>query len=202
MFDWLRSVLPHMPHYGYVLVFIVVFLNNLGFPLPGESILLGAGFILGKHAQPLWPPMVAAMAACFIGGIIAFWVGRRLGQSGLDKVRWLHLTAERMAWPKRLFERHGAKTVFLARFVALLPPAVGNVLAGMSEMQWKTFLAYNLAGSIVYPAVYIWVGYLFGSQWKALEAWLGSTTLYLLVAGFALIVLGMVYRHLRRGTRG
>ncbi len=46
MFELLRSLLPHMHHYGYALVFIVVFLNNVGFPLPGETILLGAGFIL------------------------------------------------------------------------------------------------------------------------------------------------------------
>jgi hypothetical protein len=57
MLHWLHSLLPHIPHYGYVLVFIVVFLNNLGVPLPGETILLGAGFFLGKNAVSLWQPM-------------------------------------------------------------------------------------------------------------------------------------------------
>ena len=54
MLHWLHSLLPHIPHYGYVLVFIVVFLNNIGAPLPGETILLGAGFVLGKAAGSLW----------------------------------------------------------------------------------------------------------------------------------------------------
>jgi membrane protein DedA with SNARE-associated domain len=54
MLHWLHSLLPHVPHYGYVLVFIVAFLNNLGVPLPGETILLGAGFVLGKTADSLW----------------------------------------------------------------------------------------------------------------------------------------------------
>jgi hypothetical protein len=79
MLHWLHSLLPHIPHYGYVLVFIVVFLNNLGFPLPGETILLGAGFVLGKTGHPLWQPVVAGTAASFLGGICAFWMGRRLG---------------------------------------------------------------------------------------------------------------------------
>jgi membrane protein DedA with SNARE-associated domain len=55
-----------------VLVFIVVFLNNLGVPLPGETILLGAGFILGRAAGSLWQPMAAGTAACFLGGICSF----------------------------------------------------------------------------------------------------------------------------------
>jgi membrane protein DedA with SNARE-associated domain len=82
MLHWLHSLLPNIPHYGYVLVFIVVFLNNIGIPLPGDTILLGAGFILGKNAISLWPPMAAGTAACFLGGLWAFWLGRRLGHSG------------------------------------------------------------------------------------------------------------------------
>jgi hypothetical protein len=60
MLHWLHTLLPHIPHYGYVLVFVVVFLNNIGFPLPGETILLGAGFILGRTADSLREPTVAA----------------------------------------------------------------------------------------------------------------------------------------------
>jgi len=75
MLHWLHSLLPHIPHYGYVLVFIVAFLNNLGVPLPGETILLGAGFALGKTGDSLWQPMAAGTTACFLGGICAFWAG-------------------------------------------------------------------------------------------------------------------------------
>jgi phosphatidylglycerol lysyltransferase len=69
-----------------VLVFIVVFLNNIGVPLPGETILLGAGFVLGKAAGSLWQPMAAGTAACFLGGNCSFWLGRRLGHGGLGKI--------------------------------------------------------------------------------------------------------------------
>ena len=104
MLHWLHSLLPHIPHYGYVLVFIVVFLNNIGFPLPGETILLGAGFILGKAAGSAGNPMAARnMVAYFLGGICSFWLGRRLGHSSLDKIHWLHLTPERLKWPERFF---------------------------------------------------------------------------------------------------
>jgi membrane protein DedA with SNARE-associated domain len=133
MLHWLHSLLPHSPHYGYVLVFIVVFLNNMGLTLPGETILLGAGFILGKSTESLWPPMAAGTADSFLGGICAFGQGRRLGQGGLEKIPWLHLTSKRLEWPERFFKRHGAKTVFIARFIALFPPIAANLLAGMTK---------------------------------------------------------------------
>ncbi len=194
MFEWMRSQLPHMHHYGYTLVFIVVFLNNVGFPLPGETILLGAGFILGKAVSPLWQPLVAAAVACFLGGTCSFWMGRRLGESGLEKIHWLHLTPERLKWPERFFKRYGAKAVFLTRFIPLFPPVVVNLLAGMSKMRWNAFLFFNSTGSAVYATTYILLGYYFGNKWKPLQASLGNTTLYLILTGIVLIALGVVFR--------
>jgi membrane protein DedA with SNARE-associated domain len=195
MLHWLHSLLPHIPHYGYVLVFIVVFLNNLGFPLPGETILLGAGFILGQAAGSLWEPTAAGTVASFLGGICAFWLGRRLGHQGLAKIHWLHLTPERLEWPERYFKRHGAKAVFIARFIAIFPPVAANVLAGMTKMSWRSFLLYNLTGSAAFTATYILIGYFFGKKWKLIEAWLGPTALYVILAGLTLIVIGVMCRH-------
>lgn len=194
MLHWLHELLPHIPHYGYVLVFIVAFLNNLGVPLPGETILVGAGFVLGRTGHSLWPPIVAGTMACFLGGICAFWLGRRLGLAGLEKIRWLHLTTEHLQWPEQFFKRHGAKTVLIARFIFLFPPVVPNLLAGMSKMPWRTFLFYNLTGSTAYSTTYILLGYFFEKQWKRLAAWLGPVPLYLILAGIILIVLGVLFR--------
>jgi membrane protein DedA with SNARE-associated domain len=195
MLHWLHSLLPHIPRYGYLLVFIVVFLNNLGFPLPGETILLGAGFILGQAAGSLWEPTAAGTVASFLGGICAFWLGRRLGHQGLAKIHWLHLTPERLEWPERYFKRHGAKAVFIARFIAIFPPVAANVLAGMTKMSWRSFLLYNLTGSAAFTATYILIGYFFGKKWKLIEAWLGPTALYVILAGLTLIVIGVMCRH-------
>jgi membrane protein DedA with SNARE-associated domain len=195
MLHWLHSLLPYLPHYGYALVFIVVFLNNVGFPLPGETILLGAGFVLGRAADSLWEPMVAGAAACFLGGICAFELGRRLGQGRLEHVHWLHLTPQRLEWPQRFFKRHGAKTVFIARFIALFPPVVANILAGMTRMRWPVFLSFNLTGSVAYTVVYILLGYFFGRQWKLLQTWLGPTMLYVVLAAMAIVVLAVIFRH-------
>jgi undecaprenyl-diphosphatase len=150
---------------------------------------------LGKAAGSLWEPVAAGTAASFLGGSCSFWLGRRLGHGGLEGIHWLHLTPERLKWPERFFKRHGAKAVFIARFIALFPPVAANLLAGMTKMPWRTFLFYNLTGSAAYATSYILIGCFFGKKWKLLEAWLGPTALYLILAGLTLIVLGVIFRH-------
>jgi membrane protein DedA with SNARE-associated domain len=117
----------------------------------------------------------------------------------LENIHWLHLTPARLEWPGRFFKRHGAKAVFIARFIPLFPPFAANLLAGMAKMPWSIFLFYNLTGSMVCATGYILIGYFLGKKWKLLEAWLGSTALYLILAGIALIVLGVIFRKLFSG---
>jgi membrane protein DedA with SNARE-associated domain len=77
MLHWLHEMLPHLPRYGFVLVFLVVFLNNIGCPLPGETILLGAGFILGKSAGSLWESIAAgAIASLLVALSHSGWAAR------------------------------------------------------------------------------------------------------------------------------
>jgi membrane protein DedA with SNARE-associated domain len=62
-------------------------------------------------------------------------------------------------------------------------------------MPWRTYLFYNLTGSAVYATAYILIGFFFGKKWKRLEAWLGLTALYLILAEIVLLVLGVTFRH-------
>ncbi|HEX7566513.1 MAG TPA: hypothetical protein VF396_25175, partial [Bradyrhizobium sp.] len=60
---------------------------------------------------------------------------------------------------------------------------------------WPLFLLFNLTGSLAYSIVYILLGYFFGKKWKLLQAWLGPTVLYVILAAIILIILGFVFRH-------
>lgn len=194
LLHWLDRLLPWLPHYGFAGVFIVVFLSNIGVPFPGKVILFGAGFVWGRAGRSLWDPLLAGTLASFLGGDCVFWIGRRFGHGRLERVHWLHLTHARLEWPQRFFKRHGDKTVFLARFIPVLPSAVAALLEGATTISWPTFLWLNLAGSLAYTTVYILLGYFLGEQWKVLRAWLGPTSLYALSVVFALIFLGFVFQ--------
>jgi membrane protein DedA with SNARE-associated domain len=84
-------------------------------------------------------------------------------------IHWLHLKPKTLKWPQRYFERHGAKAVFIVRFIAILPPMAANLMAGMTKIRWRVFLLYDLAGSVAFATSYILIGYVVGKQWKLLE---------------------------------
>jgi len=87
---------------------------------------------MGTRGWPeRWPAFWAASAPSGWGGgwAMAAW----------KKIHWLHLTPKRLKWPERFFKRHGAKMVFIARFIFLFPPVVANLLAGMSKMPLAHF---------------------------------------------------------------
>ena len=194
MLHWLHSLLPHIPHYGYVLVFIVAFLNNLGFPLPGETILLGAGFVSGKTANSLWQPgWLERRPAFWAASVPSGWDGGWPGRSGKNPLASSHARTATVAGA--IFQTSRAKTVFIARFIFLFPPVVVNLLAGMSKMSWSAFLFHNLTGSAAYSTTYILIGYFFGKKWKQLEAWLGPMALYMIFAGIIMVVFAVIFRN-------
>jgi membrane protein DedA with SNARE-associated domain len=190
MIHWLQALLAHQ---GYWVVFLVVFLNNLCFPVPGDTTLLGSGFLVGKGDLSLWAVVAAGTAGCFLGGNGGYWLGRRFGPRFLKKIQWLRINPRRMEHVERFFEKYGAKAVFFARFVALLHPLTG-LLAGMWKTPFRPFLFFNLAGGFAYALLYTMAGYFFGQRWEIFKSWLGPAALYAVVIAAALLVLGLFLR--------
>ena len=186
LLNWLQSLLAH---YGYLAVFAALFINNLGVPFPGTTMLLGAGLLAGEGILSLpWTVLVATLA-CFLGSNGGYWLGRRYGENLLEKIHWLRLTHRRIKHLEKFFKRYGAKGVFFARFVALLHPLIG-LMAGTGKTPGGPFLIYNLAGSAVYALLYASAGDVFGSRWGLHGIWTVHITLYgvLLLAVAALLV--------------
>jgi undecaprenyl-diphosphatase len=174
-------------------VFPVVFLNNLCFPVPGDTTLLGAGFLVGKGHLSLWAVIATGTAAAFLGGNGGYWLGSRFGPWLLKKIHWLQITPQRVQQVEGFFEKYGAKAVFFARFVALLHPVTG-LLAGMWKTPLRPFLIYNLAGSAGYATVYTLVGYFFGQRWERFKSWAGPAALYVVLIAVAILILGLFLR--------
>lgn len=178
---WIVDLLAR---YGYAVVFVGVFLENAGVPVPGETALLaGAALAHSGRLSLVWV-IVTAIGGATLGDNLGFWIGRRGGRSLAERYGGrVGLTRARLALFDRFFVRHGAKTVFIARFVTGLR-VVGAVLAGGSGMSWRTFLFYNATGAIVWATVVGTAGYLLGQSWAVLEQWIGRTSL----AGLAVVL--------------
>ena len=174
--------------HGYWVVLGAVFLNNVGFPIPGDSTLLGAGFFAQRGTLSFWGVVASGSAGCFMGGNAGYGLGHWWGRRLLKKIHWLRMTPKRVKRVERFFQKYGAKTVFFARFVALLHPVTG-LLSGMWKTPLRTFLFYNLAGSAAYAFLFTLAGYLFGKKWETLKTWIGPTVLYLILIAGGLIIL-------------
>lgn len=176
------------------MVFLVVFLNNLCVPIPGDTALLTAGFLAQKGILSPWAAIATGTFACFMGANGAYLLGEKYGRRFLEKNRWMMITPKRFLKMERFFNQHGAKTVFFARFVALLHPVTG-LLAGIWKTPWRPFLFYNLAGSLAYCALYTMAGYFFSQKWEMFKRGFGPVVLHVVLITAGLLVLGLFLRH-------
>jgi membrane protein DedA with SNARE-associated domain len=109
--------------------------------------------------------------------------------------RFVFLTPQRLEHLENYFRSHGNKTVFVARFITGLR-VFAAVLAGASGMRWRIFLAYNVAGAIVWSVVITTLGYLFGASLPLLIKWVGrSGTILLVIAIVVAVIAWRIYRH-------
>ncbi|MGI8623892.1 MAG: DedA family protein [Solirubrobacteraceae bacterium] len=135
---------------GYGALFGLIAAESAGVPVPGESSLIAASLFAAAGQLSLPIVIVIAAAAAVIGDNIGYWAGRRGGRGLLLRAGPLaghrrHLVERGEAF----FARHGAKTVFLGRWVTGVR-VVAAVLAGAGHMPWRRFLVYNLLGAITW----------------------------------------------------
>jgi membrane protein DedA with SNARE-associated domain len=144
---WLTDLFAR---YGYAVVFIGMFLENTGVPVPGETMLL-AGAALSRYGSlKLSWVILAAIAGATLGDNLGFFIGRRGGRALVERYgALLGMTPARLAQFDRFFDQHGAKTVFVARFISGLR-VFGAILAGASRLTWSRFLVFNALGAIVW----------------------------------------------------
>jgi membrane protein DedA with SNARE-associated domain len=138
-------------------------IESTGIPFPGETMLLLASFYAAINGHLLIPIVIACAAAgAIIGDNLGFLVGRTGGKALVTRYgRYMFLKPERMERAEKFFAKHGDKTVFFGRFIAVLR-AWAAFLAGVNQMKWHTFLLYNAAGGILWAIIYGLLGYFAG----------------------------------------
>jgi membrane protein DedA with SNARE-associated domain len=158
--------------YGYWAVFIGILLENIGFPVPGETVTLAGGFLAGNNQLNYWLVLVDAVAGAVLGGNIGYWVGRWGGWPLLLNVgRLFRMSEPRLVSLRNQFNENAAKTVFLGRFIALLR-VFASPLAGIVEMPYAKFMLYNTLGALAWAAVMVTLSF-FAGQFIPLDKLVG-----------------------------
>jgi membrane protein DedA with SNARE-associated domain len=153
---------PFVEHWGYAAVFAVVLLGNVGLPVPEETILLLAGYLVWRGDLSLPLVIAVGIVSATLGDNLGYWVGRRFGGQLLRRktARWW-LAPAMLRSAKRFLLKHGAPAIFAARFVPGLRVAAGPV-AGLSGIRASSFLIANVLGAVCYVPIVVGLGYLLG----------------------------------------
>jgi membrane protein DedA with SNARE-associated domain len=156
--------------YGYLVVFLLVMIESIGVPVPGETALIAAALYAGTtHNLSIWGIVAAAAAGAIVGDNIGYSIGRYGGSKLLLRYgHKVHLHEGRLKIGIWLFRRHGGKVVFWGRFVSILRTWAA-FLAGANHMEWRRFLFFNAAGGIVWATAYGVVYYVFGATLQRLS---------------------------------
>jgi undecaprenyl-diphosphatase len=201
--DPLARLIDLFTTYGYTIVFFGVMLENAGIPFPGETILLASGFFASQGHFSIYLVILFATAGAITGDNLGYLLGRSLGRPFIERYgRYLFLTTQRIEAGERFFERHGAKTVLIARFVSGLR-VFAAFIAGMSRMRWRMFFAYNTAGALLWATAISLIGYFFGHSWVLIEKWVGRAGLFITIivlVGIAVVVLRKWQQNAEVGT--
>ena len=194
----LASVLTSLPPYtAYLVLFGLIAVESAGVPVPGETALIAAGILASRGDLDVALVIAVAASAAIIGDNFGYLIGRTGGRRLLERPgRFERHRREILARGEPFFERHGAKAVFLGRWVAIL--RIGAAwLAGANHMPWRRFLLWNALGGIVWAAGVALAAYALGPVAEKLihEASLAVG------AAVALLVLLRLLLFLRRRRR-
>lgn len=185
------SIIPHadlqpiVSQYGYWGVGIIVGLESMGIPLPGETILvLAAIYAAANHDLTITGVVLAATIGSIIGDNLGYLIGRRYGFPLLLKHGGkINMTEDRIKLGQYLFTHFGGKIVFIGRFIALLR-ILAAFLAGVNKMPWWIFLFANATGAILWASVFGFGGYIFGEQLFKMHSSYAPFLLGIAISGF------------------
>lgn len=191
----------YLVQYGYLTVAVALLLENAGVPVPGETVLLLASFLAySEHRLHLSHIIAVAILAAIVGDNLGYVLGRYGGRPMLDRYRKVFfIKATTIANAERIFERHGASTVLLARFIAGLRIVAGP-LAGALRMNWVKFLVCNCLGATLWVVVIAGIGYMFGEYEEQLIRALHRANFWVFVVVCALLLF-VWWRRARRRKR-
>ncbi len=186
----------HVAVLAYLVVGLVIGIESMGVPLPGETTLIAAALLASQGDLNLVIVIAAAAAGAIIGDSIGYFIGRKAGRGLFERLgrRFKHFSEDRIVKAEKYFHKYGVWTVFFGRFVALLRIFAGP-MAGMLRMPYPQFLAANAAGGIAWSTTIGIVAFNIGDNADRI---FGQVSVWALVAVAVAVVGAYVIIKLRR----
>ena len=189
----MADLIAFLLRYGYVVLFVAVFLEQFGVPIPSAPILLAAGALAAHGNLSFFTVLVLGVVASLMGDIVWYWLGRSRGHDVLKLLCRLSLEPDScVRRTENVFSRHGDRALLLAKFIpgfgVAVPPMAGHLGMGLAR-----FLLLDVLGAILWICVYSGAGFLFSEQIEDVAlmlARLGNGAVVLAMGGLAGYLVG------------
>ncbi len=192
MFD-IENLLGAGGFIGILIVAAIVFAESgllIGFFLPGDTLLFGAGLIASQGSIPIVPLIIATILAAIVGDNVGYSIGRRAGPRLFSKKDSILFRQEHIQRAEAFYEKHGGKTIILARFIPIVR-TFAPVVAGVGKMPRQKFMLFNVVGAFLWGAGMTLLGYYLGSKIPGLDKYIE----YVLLAIVA-VSIGLSFFHI------
>lgn len=148
----------------YIIVFLIIFAETglvVAPFLPGDSLLFIAGTLAGNDLLNIWGIYFTILTAAILGDTTNYWLGNKIGPKVFSKENSRLFNKNYLEKTRHFYEKHGGKTIILARFIPLIR-TFAPFVAGIGKMHYWTFLFYNVSGALIWTTLFTFAGYFFG----------------------------------------
>ena len=186
---------------GYVALVGIVFAETgllVGFFLPGDSLLITAGLVAATGTLDIWTLSVLLTVAAVVGDSTGYAIGHRAGPRLFTREESRWFARRHLVRTHEFYERHGGKTIVLARFIPIIR-TFAPVVAGVGQMEYRRFVAYNVVGGVAWVWGLLWAGYLLGQSVPDIGRHVHLVIAVVVV--LSLLPIGLEYWKARRSRR-
>lgn len=162
---YLQAIVQEYSTLTYILLFLIIFLETgiVVTPfLPGDSLLFAAGALAATGSFNIWILFIIIFFAAVLGDAFNYHLGKYIGPRVFKRKSSLLFHKEHLVRAQAFYEKHGKKTIILARFIPIIR-TFAPFVAGIGVMSYRVFLAYNLIGAALWCSLFIFGGFLFGN---------------------------------------
>lgn len=199
--DSLKFLEPYLTHYGYPVIFLVIFIESFGIPAPGQTLLIAAAVLAAQGKLSIALVLLIAFLAAVIGDSLGYWIGYLGGHALIRRYgKYVGVGEPQMQRMQTTFTRYGGWFVTFARFFEVLRQ-VNGLVTGIAGMRFRRFLFFNSCGAVLWVCVWGLGTYFLGRHLRRYAGYFDSVSMYFIVALFLLLSALVWYLLRRRKSR-
>ena len=162
--QYLNQIIQTYGLWTYAILFLIVFVETglviMPF-LPGDSLLFAAGTFAALGALDVWVLWLVIFVAAVLGDTVNYWIGSKIGPRAFEQdMRFMK--REYLEKTQEFYEKHGGKTIILARFVPIVR-TFAPFVAGVGTMNYRRCFTFNVVGAFLWTTIFVFLGYFFGN---------------------------------------